>query len=279
MAAQFSYRFGKRARLKTLAVLLALVSRGLRPIWAIGAAARPQRAAKTRQLEPRQHERRPVQAVDPADRAAEAAVLPRFPAEISLTPRECAPFTYRNGALHAEDVALATIAEAVGTPFYCYSSAAIEGEFRGVSGRVRRPERAHFLCDEGQFKPGGADDAGRARRRHGRGQRGGTETRPGGGRAGRAHHLLGRRQDAGRDEPWARREYLLLQRRVGAGTGGALARRPRLAAPLRRSPSASIPTSMRAPTPRSRPASRRTSSACRSPAPATSTPTRAPCRA
>ena len=39
-------------------------------------------------------------------------------------------FTYRNGALHAEDVALATIAEAVGTPFYCYSSAAIAGNFK-----------------------------------------------------------------------------------------------------------------------------------------------------
>ena len=39
------------------------------------------------------------------------------------------PFSYRNGALHAEDVALAAIAEAVGTPFYCYSSAAIEGNF------------------------------------------------------------------------------------------------------------------------------------------------------
>jgi diaminopimelate decarboxylase len=40
------------------------------------------------------------------------------------------PFTYRDGALHAEDVALATTAEAVGTPFYCYSSAAIEGNFK-----------------------------------------------------------------------------------------------------------------------------------------------------
>jgi diaminopimelate decarboxylase len=39
------------------------------------------------------------------------------------------PFTYRNGALHAEDVPLATIAEAVETPFYCYSSAAITGSF------------------------------------------------------------------------------------------------------------------------------------------------------
>jgi diaminopimelate decarboxylase len=43
-------------------------------------------------------------------------------------------FTYRNGALHAEDVALATIAEAVGTPFYCYSSAAIAGSFKEFRG-------------------------------------------------------------------------------------------------------------------------------------------------
>ena len=39
------------------------------------------------------------------------------------------PFTYRNGVLHAEDVALTTIAEAVATPFYCYSSTAIERNF------------------------------------------------------------------------------------------------------------------------------------------------------
>src|ERR1700759_4526597 len=40
------------------------------------------------------------------------------------------PFSYRNGALCAEDVALAAIAEAVGTPFYCYSSTAIEDSFK-----------------------------------------------------------------------------------------------------------------------------------------------------
>src|SRR5271154_1242642 len=39
------------------------------------------------------------------------------------------PFSYRHGALHAEDVALTTIADVVGTPFYCYSSAAIERSF------------------------------------------------------------------------------------------------------------------------------------------------------
>jgi len=32
------------------------------------------------------------------------------------------PFVYKNGALHAEDVAVADIASAVGTPFYCYST-------------------------------------------------------------------------------------------------------------------------------------------------------------
>ena len=35
------------------------------------------------------------------------------------------PFVYKNGALHAEDVAVAVIASAVGTPFYCYSTAGL----------------------------------------------------------------------------------------------------------------------------------------------------------
>ncbi|MGO8919158.1 MAG: diaminopimelate decarboxylase [Stellaceae bacterium] len=39
-------------------------------------------------------------------------------------------FAYRAGELYAEDVKLARIAEAVGTPFYCYSSAAIERRYR-----------------------------------------------------------------------------------------------------------------------------------------------------
>jgi diaminopimelate decarboxylase len=34
-------------------------------------------------------------------------------------------FQYKNGALWAEDVALSTIVEAVGTPFYCYSTATL----------------------------------------------------------------------------------------------------------------------------------------------------------
>jgi diaminopimelate decarboxylase len=39
-------------------------------------------------------------------------------------------FAYRNGLLHAEDVALDALAQSVGTPFYCYSTATLERHYR-----------------------------------------------------------------------------------------------------------------------------------------------------
>ncbi len=39
-------------------------------------------------------------------------------------------FDYKDGVLHAEDVSLAQIAEDVGTPFYCYSTATLERHYR-----------------------------------------------------------------------------------------------------------------------------------------------------
>src|SRR5215470_8049598 len=39
-------------------------------------------------------------------------------------------FAYRGGVLHAEDVSLAAIADQVGTPFYCYSTATLERHYR-----------------------------------------------------------------------------------------------------------------------------------------------------
>src|ERR1700740_1431087 len=39
-------------------------------------------------------------------------------------------FDYRNGVLHAEAVNLSALAEAVGTPFYCYSTATLERHYR-----------------------------------------------------------------------------------------------------------------------------------------------------
>jgi diaminopimelate decarboxylase len=42
-------------------------------------------------------------------------------------------FKYRNGVLHAEAVSLVDLAEAVGTPFYCYSTATLERHYRVFS--------------------------------------------------------------------------------------------------------------------------------------------------
>jgi diaminopimelate decarboxylase len=45
-------------------------------------------------------------------------------------------FAYRDGALHAEAVPLATLAETVGTPFYCYSAGAIEAAYTDFAGSL-----------------------------------------------------------------------------------------------------------------------------------------------
>ncbi|MBO6758203.1 MAG: diaminopimelate decarboxylase [Roseibium sp.] len=42
-------------------------------------------------------------------------------------------FSYRNGALHAEDVPIAEIAAKVGTPFYCYSTATLRRHYEVFS--------------------------------------------------------------------------------------------------------------------------------------------------
>src|ERR1700683_785721 len=39
-------------------------------------------------------------------------------------------FAFRNGVLHAEDVDLIALSDAVGTPFYCYSTATLERHYR-----------------------------------------------------------------------------------------------------------------------------------------------------
>ena len=39
-------------------------------------------------------------------------------------------FSYRQGVYHAEEVAIPALAEAIGTPFYCYSSATLTHHYR-----------------------------------------------------------------------------------------------------------------------------------------------------
>ena len=42
-------------------------------------------------------------------------------------------FNDRDGGLFAEDVDLAALAEAVGTPFFCYSSAAMTDRYKALA--------------------------------------------------------------------------------------------------------------------------------------------------
>ncbi|HET7594933.1 MAG TPA: diaminopimelate decarboxylase [Stellaceae bacterium] len=63
--------------------------------------------------------------------------------EVEATPGS-PDFAYRGGELHAESVPLARIAAAVSTPFYCYSSAALEGRYRRFTAAFA--DRRALLC-------------------------------------------------------------------------------------------------------------------------------------
>src|SRR6202521_1930928 len=43
-------------------------------------------------------------------------------------------FAYRDGVMHAEAVNLAALADTVGTPFYCYSTATLERHYKVFAG-------------------------------------------------------------------------------------------------------------------------------------------------
>src|SRR5471032_3111817 len=45
-------------------------------------------------------------------------------------------FQYKDGVLSAEDVALDGLAQSVGTPFYCYSTATLERHYKVFAGAV-----------------------------------------------------------------------------------------------------------------------------------------------
>ncbi|MGR3663002.1 MAG: diaminopimelate decarboxylase [Paracoccaceae bacterium] len=53
-------------------------------------------------------------------------------------------FLYKDGVLHAEDVALSEIAAAVGTPFYCYSAATLTRHFRLFDEALHSMD--HLVC-------------------------------------------------------------------------------------------------------------------------------------
>jgi diaminopimelate decarboxylase len=54
-------------------------------------------------------------------------------------------FAYSGGNLHAEDISIATIAESVGTPFYCYSTATLLRHYRVFSQAFQDiPHQIHY---------------------------------------------------------------------------------------------------------------------------------------
>ena len=53
-------------------------------------------------------------------------------------------FTYHRGVLHAEGVSLSAIAAEVGTPFYCYSTAALEGQYNALDAAFAGTP--HLVC-------------------------------------------------------------------------------------------------------------------------------------
>ena len=53
-------------------------------------------------------------------------------------------FLYRDGVLHAEDVAVPEIASAVGTPFYCYSAATLTRHYTVFDAALRGMD--HLIC-------------------------------------------------------------------------------------------------------------------------------------
>ena len=53
-------------------------------------------------------------------------------------------FSYRDGVLHAEDVNLKTLANEVGTPFYCYSTATLERHYKVMNDAFAGTD--HMIC-------------------------------------------------------------------------------------------------------------------------------------
>jgi diaminopimelate decarboxylase len=53
-------------------------------------------------------------------------------------------FAYRDGVLHAENVSLRALAEEVGTPFYCYSTATLERHFKVMNEAFAGTD--HVIC-------------------------------------------------------------------------------------------------------------------------------------
>ena len=104
-------------------------------------------------------------------------------------------FEYRDGVLHAEDVDLSTLAEVVGTPFYCYSTATLERHYRVFAEAFAGTD--HLVCYA--VKANSNQSVLRTLAKLGAGadvvSGGELEARAGRGHSGEQDFVLGSRQD------------------------------------------------------------------------------------
>ena len=188
-------------------------------------------------------------------------------------------FDYRNGVLHAEAVNLIELASAVGTPFYCYSTATLERHYR-VFSEAFAGEKV-LVCYA--MKANSNQSVLRTLAKLGAGAdvvSGGELKRAlAAGIPPRQDPVLRHRQDRNRTARGAGGRYSVHQCRIRARARTAVAARHRERQNGARSRCGSIPTSMPAPMPRFQPANPRTSSAFRWRARARSMPAPPPCRA
>ena len=170
-------------------------------------------------------------------------------------------FPYRGGELYAEEVPVAHIAAAVGTPFYLYSVGVLYRAIPRASPTRSRRAAADLLRGQGQLEPRGAAryspasaPAPTSSRKASCAARSPPACRP----SGSSFPGSARR---GRDGGGARRRHPPDQCRVGARVAASERGGEQRAGRSRGSRSGSTPMSTPRPTPRSRPAARRTSSA------------------
>ena len=124
--------FDRRCSVAVIGALVAALG-ACRP-----AAARARSTRRPAARRAARRHRRSRSEADPGSHRAPTAGRSRRPGRRNASPRLAARlsraamhhFAYRDGVLHAEAVDLASLAEAVGTPFYCYSTATLERHYR-----------------------------------------------------------------------------------------------------------------------------------------------------
>ena len=227
-------------------------------------------------------DRRTARRQDPGHVKPKTAVLPRSPAELTAIRRAShAPFRLsRRRAPRRGRAAAGRSPRAVGTPFYCYSTATLRRHY--ASSRAAFADVPSLVCYAMKANSNlavlrmlaklgaGMDVVSEGELRRARAA----------GVPAEQDHVLRRRQDGARDRLRARRRTSSASTSSPSPSSSCCPQIAAIAGRARRaSRCASTPTSTPGPTARSPPASRRTSSASRSRRPAPSMPGRRACRA